>query len=83
MLVLPLDSTPTWIHEFLNELELFPAGILKDIVDASAHGYNWLARRGGTALQFAGSDNATEQDPDFQAIYQKKLDQYLPQEGAQ
>lgn len=37
----------SWNEEFRKELNAFPTGPLKDMVDSAAHGYNWLASQEG------------------------------------
>lgn len=44
VVLLSLDgATPSWIREFLDEIEVFPAGVLKDQVDAATGAFNTLA----------------------------------------
>lgn len=38
---------------FIDEFKAFPNGAKKDIVDACAHGYNWLKQQGGNNVKTA------------------------------
>lgn len=45
----PDGIAPRWASDFIDEHAEFPAGTLKDQVDAASHGYNWLALKATVA----------------------------------
>lgn len=77
------DVLPPWVRDYLDEMEVFPAGALKDQVDASSGAFADLTGFGQVSeLSFAsaGGIAVDTSDPVYRDAYEKALAAYTQTE---